>query len=335
MATDSDEITDQMVDDYIAGLDMTDIGVSKRKLTMTKFSKEPLIAERICALRKKELKGNPGEYKDAMDQLLASHREAVRVHIDAKAKADALRAKHAEERFQALERDAELEQQHKNNMKLCEKSAVKLSELQRSLEFAQKGLEHAVVHQDDRKKRKAPSAKRKVEEGQKKEEEAPCESSPVKKKAKKQAAKKQPANETPAVALSPEEAAARRLRKGQLFVDTFSRAEAEEMLLSKYPSMPYLMLTVHQSAMAYPFDVYLLYPIDEAKLDEIDKKLEQTKCNCKFDPLYWGGLISKHKKGHTRFTRANPTGESMLQPDDSIPFTWTMPQMRTVVWPSA
>jgi hypothetical protein len=103
--------TDEEVECYRASLGMTEKLVNNRNLVSFRYSKEPAVALRIVQLKKKESMLPIEEFQDAMSALVEQHKEQIRIHIKNKRAADALKAKHEQERFAALEEERRQHQQ--------------------------------------------------------------------------------------------------------------------------------------------------------------------------------------------------------------------------------
>lgn len=97
------------------------------------------------------------------------------------------------------------------------------------------------------------------------------------------------------------QAAPTKKRKKSLFdapskiLDDYTQEELLQLLDSKFPPVPYVLLNVHKGVGIFPYDMYVLEGADEATLRAIDAALQHT-CACTFNAVFWNGIIAKYKK---------------------------------------
>jgi len=132
---------------------------------------------------------------------------------------------------------------------------------------------------------------------------------------------------------TPEECKKRVARE---FLELHSADEAREHLELTFYDETCVMLYVHKIGQPNHYDVYLLHPFTPEQLKELDAKLAKaasSSCTCKFDALYWRGVISKNKVAHRAFTPSTPAGDVVLAAEGDVRFA--TPLVRVLFWPSA
>lgn len=293
----AEHVEDEEIDELQATLKITEADINKRKISSL-HPAEPKAAERLFRVLKVERFNAPDSYQKDIDTAKQEHRESVKQLIIATRKAKLLKAERDAARHAAIAEQQAREATKENSPNKAPK-------------------EPEVAPKKPRKPRQ--SKKRKAEEDADEEQE------PVEAAATADGEEAAPAKET------------KKDKVRRLFLKSHTLDEMKDIVSQKEnasaDSSIAVMLTVHQTGKPYAYDSYILHPLTQDELAEMDAKIAKgVKCTCKFDALYWRGIISKHKKAHVTCTPETvPLGTVVM----GIDMENMVPLPRIIFWPQA